>query len=159
MKRWAKKNCLPLLTNIFPSGLVSNFGKLSQKCSKPYLTLAGAFAENEYIKKSKLCCLCTCWTRLFVPELMHFYGITELTLPSNFDITIWGFLSASQVKEKNNWSTFTKHAQKSCVMAVTELLCHFQAHIFWDFVFMFGHKFLGTTPHANSFRIKCSDFL
>ena len=31
----------------------------------------------------------------------------ELTLPNNYDITIYGFLSAFQVKEKN-WSTFGK---------------------------------------------------
>ena len=34
----------------------------------------------------------------------------ELTLPNNFDFTIYDFLSAFQVKEKNNWSiTFGKH--------------------------------------------------
>ena len=35
----------------------------------------------------------------------------ELTLPNNFDITIYGFLPAFQVKEKNNWSTFGKHEE------------------------------------------------
>ena len=58
------------------------------------LNIGGTFAENECISyKRKLC-----WTRLFVPEL---------TLPKNFDIMIYGFLSAFQVKEnQNNWSTF-----------------------------------------------------
>ena len=39
----------------------------------------------------------------------HANGITELTLPNNVNITIYGFLSAFQLKEKNNWSTFGKH--------------------------------------------------
>ena len=32
----------------------------------------------------------------------HANGVMALTLPNNLDITIYGFLSAFQVKEKNN---------------------------------------------------------
>ena len=67
---------------------------------------------------------------VFVCFGTHANGKMELALPNNFDITIYGFLSAFQKKRTTDqlWET-----QKRCVMAATELLSHFLANISWDF--------------------------
>ena len=39
----------------------------------------------------------------------HANGVMALTLPNNLDITIYGFLSPFQEKEKNDRSTAGKH--------------------------------------------------
>ena len=70
---------------------------------------------------------------LLVCSGTHANAITELALPNNFDITIYGFLSLFHVKEKNNWSTFGKHEKATGVMTTAELLSHFLANISRDF--------------------------
>ena len=62
-----KGKTVPLnILNILPSALANNFGKVQRKCSKVLcLTLACAFADNEFINQKRQ----LCGTRLFVRVL------------------------------------------------------------------------------------------
>ena len=64
---------------------------------------------NAFIKKTVL--------NLLVCSGTHANGIRELMLPNNFDIMIYGFLSAFQVKEENKLLT-------DQLLGNTKKLCH-----------------------------------
>jgi len=71
----------------------------------------------------------------------HANGVMALTLPNNLDITIYGFLSPFQEKEKNDRSTAGKHEKAVSWLqpnfwAISEQTSH------GIFVFMFGHDLL-----------------